>query len=125
MPDGVDTAPGRRAGRSAGAVQRLDHRFRPVIGQAEGKAAERHIGLERRSDLLKQIVERGIASSRVALLDVDLDLDIVPVVGGREAAQGLLRLTRITVPQDDQPAGRYLLRHRAVPFDFGVRDCPE
>jgi hypothetical protein len=44
---------------------------------------------------LEEVVEGGVARRRIALLEVDLDLDRVLVIGIAEAAERLLRLARI------------------------------
>jgi hypothetical protein len=78
------------------------------------------ISLERRTDLPQQVVEAGVPDCRVALLDVDLDLDRVLVIGVPEAAQRLLRLARTTVAQDDQPPSGDLLGQHAAALDDGA-----
>jgi hypothetical protein len=99
---------------------RLDCWFRPAIGQAERKLAEGRISLKRSTDLLEELVEGGVPDRPVALLDVDLDLDRMLIVGIPEAAERLLGLARITVAQDDQAAAWYLLGQHAVALDDGI-----
>ena len=70
---------------------RLDRRLRPAVGQAESEAAEGRVGFERRPDLLEESIEGSVTRRRIALLDVDLDLDRMLVVGIAEAAERLLR----------------------------------
>jgi hypothetical protein len=80
------------------------------------------VGFEHRPDLLEEGIERGVACRRIALLDVDLDLDRMLVVRAPEAAERLFGLARIPVAQDDQSAGRNLLGQHAVALDDGTRD---
>jgi len=77
------------------ARDRLDRGLRPAVGRAEGEAAQRRVGLERYPDPLEEVVEGGVARRRIALLEVDLDLDRMLIVGNPEAAERLLRLARI------------------------------
>ena len=98
----------------------LDRRLGPAIGHTEGEAAERRIGFEHRPDLLEEVVEVSVARRRIALLDVDLDLDRMLVVRAPEATKRLLRLARITVAHHDQAAVRDLLGQHAVAFDDGI-----
>jgi hypothetical protein len=89
----------------------------PTVSQAEGKAAERRIGLKRNTDLLEESIEASVTRRRIALLEIDLNLDRMLVVGAREAGERLLGLARIAISQDDQPAGRDLLGEHAVALD--------
>ena len=70
------------------ARHRLDRRLGPAIGLAEGETAEGPVSFERGADLLEEVVEGGVPNGRIALLDLDLDLDRVPVVGIPKAAEG-------------------------------------
>jgi hypothetical protein len=103
----------------------LDRWLGTAIGQAEGKTAERWIGIERRADLLQEIIERRIANCGIAVLDIDLNFDDMLVIDTAEAAERLLRLAGITVTKDDEPAVRNLFRQHTVSFDDGIRDCLE
>jgi hypothetical protein len=92
----------------------------PAVGQAEGEAAEDRIGFECNADLLEESIEGRVTRRRIILLDVDLDLDRMLIVGIPQAAERLLGLARIAVTNDDQPAARDLLGQRAVALDNGI-----
>jgi hypothetical protein len=47
----------------------------------------------------------SVTRCRIALLDVDLGLDRVSVVGVPEAAERVLGLARVAIPQDDPMSG--------------------
>jgi hypothetical protein len=94
-----------------------------AIGQAEGKTAEGRVGFQHRPDLLQEVVKGSVTRRRrIALLEIDLDLDRMLVVRASEAAERLFRLTRIAVAQDDQPPFRDLLAQHAVALDNGIGD---
>jgi hypothetical protein len=73
------------------ARDRLDCRPWSAVGEAEGKTVERRISLDRVTDLLEEGIEGSVARRRIALLEVDLDLDRMLVVRAPEAAERLLR----------------------------------
>jgi hypothetical protein len=83
------------------------------------------VSIERRPDLLEESIEGSVARGCIALLDIDLDLNCMLVVGVPEAAERLLGLARITIAQDYQPGFRELLGQHAVAFDGGAGDCLE
>jgi hypothetical protein len=98
----VDCHDQRAAFHRRRARHRLDCWLGPAVGQAEGEAAERRVGFERNTGLLEEGVEGSVTRRRIALLEVDLDLDRILIVGISEAAERLLGLARIPIAQDDQ-----------------------
>ena len=82
------------------------------------------VSFKRGADLLVEGVEASVTHRRIALLDVNLDLDRVLIVGVREAAERLLRVARVTILQDDQTAIRDLFGQHAVALDDGIGQRP-
>jgi hypothetical protein len=103
---------------SAPAIASIASSGRPQV-TPKAKTAEGRVGFERRPDLLEEGVEGSVARRRIALLDVDLDLDRMLVVRAPEAAERLLRLARIAIAQDDEATDRDLLGQHAVTLDDG------
>ena len=79
------------------------------------------VSFKRGADLLEEGVEASVTHRRIALLDVNLDLDRVLIVGVREAAE---RLARVTILQDDQTAIRDLFGQHAVALNDGIGQRP-
>ena len=67
--------------------------------QVEGKSFQRRAPI-----CCSRVVEGSVARGRIAFLEADFDLDCMLVIRAPEAAERMLRLSRITIAQDDETA---------------------